>query len=187
MTIQIKPAMTHHAGPSPRPTPGADQTRFPMIWNREALQQLAGTTARVIQEKLQVDLVWIAEVAVTERANADDLEDDDDGCRSPDVTVLAVTAKPSTIRPDHEHTVLPACLTQIAWEAAELGHTVEMDLRNPPRTLAAFPVVLHSGARLVLIVVARHSALSRGDIRTLERLVAAIGLATHAPHALIEP
>ncbi len=179
MTIQAQTAIATHVGntqhPSTQPTP----VLAPTVSSHADLQQLATAAARIIQQKLRVDLVWIGEVAPT--LPRDLMDDDDDGCGPPDVTVLATaTVEPKSYF-DRVAPVLPDCLTQIAWDVAMLGTPVEMTLRTPTRALAAFPVTLHSGAWLVLIVVAPHNALTRGDIRTLNKLVTAIGRTTDAP------
>ena len=177
MTIQASSTPVVTAGAA-RPTPAAPtQGSAPTPGgapHRSGVQQLATVAVRAIRDRLAVDLVWIAEVAGErryDRASADG----DEGCGPPCVTVLATSATKPTGCPPRADPVLPTCLTQIAWDVALLGHTFEMRLRNPTRALAAFPITLQTGTRLVLITVAAPDALTPRDMRTLTTLVDALG------------
>jgi hypothetical protein len=169
MTIQLDAAIASHAGTSLRTSAETWENSAPAFGDPGALQRLAVSAAQDIQQQLAVDLVWIGEVTVPRRSG---FEDDEPGRGLPGVTVLASTAQ----MPDLACAVLPDCLAQIAWDVAGGNQTVELSLRNPLRTLVAFPRLLPSGNQLVLIVVARHNCLSCGDIRRLDQLVRGIDL-----------
>jgi hypothetical protein len=167
MTIQVDAAIASRAGTSLRVSAQTGENSAPTIADPGALQRLAITAAQGIQQQLAVDLVWIGEVTVPRRTG---FEDDEPGRGLPGVAVLANTAQ----MPDLACAVLPDCLAQIAWDVARGNQPVELSLRNPLRTLVAFPHRLPSGNQLVLIVVARHNCLSRGDVRRLDQLVRGI-------------
>jgi hypothetical protein len=183
MTIQATSAIAYRTDSiTHTPTQPARATA-PDAPGPATLQQLATAAVRAIQQRLAVDLVWIGEVA-PERRHDPALEDDDEGCGPPDVTVLATTAVEPADRSRCTDPVLPTCLTQIAWEVAGVGHTEKISLRNPSREITACPVALQSGTRLVLIAVARPNTLTPRDVRTLERLITAIGIAIDSPEAV---
>jgi hypothetical protein len=180
MTIQAEPAIAYRTGTTKR-IPTKSTTPLTLAASDPAaLQQLITAAVRTIEQKLPVDLVWIGEVAMAPR---DGIADDDEGCGPPDVTVLATSVREPVTLSQRAHPVLPACLTQVAWDCAVSRQPVEMTLRNPTRVLAAFPGQLPTGAWLVLIVVAPHNSLTHRDTRILAKLVDALGLAAAGPTA----